>query len=107
MCSLLHGRIFRTGIMLLPLGVQHLCDESAFHAPTLRSYRMEHHMQKRRRIKHEKSFEQRLAEEAQCFREAAKALPPGMARELAEGAAHMNHWLKSTSPQPRDKRVPL
>jgi hypothetical protein len=75
---------------------------------------MEHHMQKRRRIKHEKSFEQRLAEEAQRFREAAKALPPGMARELllkrarqAEGAAHMNHWLKSTSPQPRDKRVPL
>ena len=32
-------------------------------------------MQKRRRIKHEKSFEQRLAEEAQRFREAAKALP--------------------------------
>jgi hypothetical protein len=63
-------------------------------------------MQKRRRIKHEKSFEQRRAEEAQCFREAAKALPPGMARELAEGAAHMNHWPKSTSPEPRDKRVP-
>jgi exonuclease VII large subunit len=89
-------------------------DESAFHAPTLRFHQMKDHMQKRRRIKHEKSFEQRLAEEAQRFREAAKALPPGMARELllkrarqAEGAAHMNHWLKSTSPQPRDKRVPL
>jgi hypothetical protein len=101
--------------MLAPLGrPASIGDESALHAPTLRSYRMEHHMQKRRRIKHEKSFEQRLAEEAQRFREAAKALPPGMARELllkrarqAEGAAHMNHWLKSTSPQPRDKRVPL
>ena len=101
--------------MLSPLGrPASIGDENAFHAPTLRSYRMEHHMQKRRRIKHEKSFEQRLAEEAQRFREAAKALPPGMARELllkrarqAEGAAHMNHWLKSTSPQPRDKRVPL
>jgi hypothetical protein len=75
-CSLLHGRIFRTGLMLAPLGrPASIGDESAFHAPTLRSYRMEHHMQKRRRIKHEKSFEQRLAEEAQRVREAAKALP--------------------------------
>jgi hypothetical protein len=62
--------------MLAPLGrPASIGDESAFHAPTLRSYRMEHHMQKRRRIKHEKSFEQRLAEEAQRVREAAKALP--------------------------------
>jgi hypothetical protein len=64
-------------------------------------------MQKRRRIKHEKSFEQRLAEEAQRFREAAEALPPGMAQELllkrarmAERAVHMNQWLKSPGPQP-------
>lgn len=63
-------------------------------------------MQTRRRIKHEKSFEQRLAEEAQRFKEAAEALPPGMAQELllkrarlAEGAAHMNHWLKLPSVQ--------
>jgi hypothetical protein len=62
---------------------------------------MEDRMQTRRRIKHEKSFEQRLAEEAQRFKEAAEALPPGMAQELllkrarmAEGAAHMNHSLK-------------
>jgi hypothetical protein len=68
---------------------------------------MEYRMQKRRRIKHEKSFEQRLAEEAQRFREAAEALPPGMAQELllkrarmAERAVHMNHWLKSPSLQP-------
>ena len=63
-------------------------------------------MQKRRRIKHEKSFEQRLAEEAQRFREAAEVIPAGMARELlmkrvrmAEAAANMNQWLKSPSLQ--------
>ena len=32
---------------------------------------------KRRRIKHEKTFQERLAEEAQRFREAAQKLPPG------------------------------
>ncbi|MDE5452135.1 hypothetical protein GWE18_04490 [Bradyrhizobium sp. CSA112] len=59
-------------------------------------------MQKRRHIKHEKSFEERLAEEAQRFKEAAEALPPGTAQELllrrarlAETAAHMSQWLKS------------
>jgi hypothetical protein len=59
-------------------------------------------MQKRRRIKHEKSFEERLAEEALRFREAAQSAPPGLARELllrrarqAESAAHINEWLKS------------
>ncbi|MBR1279654.1 hypothetical protein [Bradyrhizobium sp. AUGA SZCCT0283] len=63
-------------------------------------------MQKRRRIKHEKSFEQRLAEEAQRFREAAEVISPGMAQELllkrarmAEAAAHMNQWLKSPNLQ--------
>jgi len=35
-----------------------------------------------RRVKHEKTFEERLAEEAQCFREAANQAQPGMAREL-------------------------
>jgi hypothetical protein len=67
---------------------------------------MEYRMQKRRRIKHEKSFKQRLAEEAQRFREAAEVIPPGMARELlmkrvrmAEAAAHMNQWLKLPSLQ--------
>jgi hypothetical protein len=59
-------------------------------------------MQKRRRIKHQKTFEERLAEEARRYREAAEALPPGTAQELllrrarqAESAAHMNQWLKS------------
>jgi len=68
---------------------------------------MEQRMQKRRRIKHEKTFEERLAEEAHRFREAAEALPPGMAQELllrrarqAESAAHMNRWLKSAGQQP-------
>jgi hypothetical protein len=58
-------------------------------------------MQKRRRVKHEKSFEERLADEALRFREAAKTAPPGLARELllkrarqAETAVHINEWLK-------------
>ena len=64
-------------------------------------------MQKRRRIKHEKTFQERLAEEAHRFREAAEALPPGTAQELllkrarqAETAAHMDQWLKSPGLQP-------
>jgi hypothetical protein len=65
-------------------------------------------MQKRRRIKHEKTFEERLAEEAHRFREAAEALPPGTAQELllrrarqAESAAHLNQWLKAPAQQLR------
>jgi hypothetical protein len=58
-------------------------------------------MQKRRRIKHEKTFEERLAEEAIRFQEAAKKQPSGShAQELllrrarqAETASHMNEWL--------------
>jgi hypothetical protein len=64
-------------------------------------------MQKRRRVKHEKTFEERLAEEAHRFREAAEALPPGTAQELllrrarqAERAAHLNQWLKAPGLQP-------
>ena len=59
-------------------------------------------MQKRRRIKHEKTFQERLAEEAERFREAAARLSPGTAQELllrrarqAETASHMNEWLSS------------
>ena len=63
---------------------------------------------KRRRIKHEKTFQERLAEEAQRFREAAQKLPPGShAQELllrrarqAETASHMNEWLSSPGLQP-------
>nr|WP_245319805.1 hypothetical protein [Bradyrhizobium sp. LMTR 3] len=64
-------------------------------------------MQKRRRFKHEKTFEERLAEEAQRLSEAARELPPGTARELllrraqqAERAAHINKWLTSPGLQP-------
>jgi hypothetical protein len=63
--------------------------------------------QKRRRIKHEKTFQERLADEAQRFREAAATLPRGTAQELllrrarlAETAAHMNQWLSSKGVQP-------
>ena len=67
--------------------------------------------QQRRRIKHEKTFQDRLAEEASRFREAAQKLPPGShAQELllrrarqAETALHINNWL--TSPGLRPPKV--
>jgi hypothetical protein len=56
----------------------------------------------RQRFKHTKTFEERLAEEAVRFREAAAELPQGLARELllrrarqAETASHMGEWLRS------------
>jgi hypothetical protein len=57
----------------------------------------------RRRIKHKTTFEERLAEEARRFKEAAEQQPPGSkARELllrrarqAETASRMNDWLSS------------
>ena len=56
----------------------------------------------RRRIKHETSFEERLAEQARSLREQAKTMPPGIEREglirrarQAETASHMNDWLSS------------
>ena len=59
--------------------------------------------QTRKRIKHETTFKDRLAEEARLFKEAAeKELPGSKARELlmrrarqAETASHMNDWLSS------------
>jgi hypothetical protein len=64
-------------------------------------------MQQRRRIQHEKSFQQRLAEEATRFREEAEKLPHGTQRELylrrarqAETASHINDWLTSPRLQP-------
>lgn len=62
----------------------------------------------RRRIKHVKSFEERLAEEALRFKEAAQKQPPGShAQELllrrarqAETASHVNEWLSSPGLQP-------
>ena len=64
-------------------------------------------MQKRRHIKHEKTFAERLQDECRRFKEAADALPPGIERELllrrarqAETAAHMDDWLRSPGLQP-------
>jgi hypothetical protein len=62
---------------------------------------------KRRRIKHEKTFQERLAEEAVLFQELAARTPPGMQKELylrrarqAETASHIDSWLKSPGLQP-------
>ncbi len=59
-------------------------------------------MAERRRVKHELTFEERLTQEAQKFREAAANAAPGMARELllrrvqqAEEAIRMNQLLSS------------
>jgi hypothetical protein len=64
-------------------------------------------MAERRRIKHKTTLEDRLAEEARRFKEAADKLPPGTARELllrrarqADTAANINKWLRSPGLQP-------
>jgi len=64
-------------------------------------------IKKRLRVKHEKTFEERLAAEARHFRELAKQTPPGKQRELylrrarqADTASHINEWLKSPGLQP-------
>jgi hypothetical protein len=65
-------------------------------------------MAQRRRIKHSATFEERLAEEAIKFKEAADKQPIGsFARELllrralqAEAASHLNHWLRSPGLHP-------
>lgn len=61
----------------------------------------------RRRVKHTLTFQERLAEEAKRFSEAAeRELPGSKARELllrrarqAETASHMDDWLRSTDLQ--------
>jgi hypothetical protein len=61
----------------------------------------------RRRVKHTATFEERLAQEAIKFKEAAEKQPLGsLARELllrrarqAETAAHINDWLRSAELQ--------
>lgn len=65
-------------------------------------------MAQRRRIKHTVTFEEKLAEEAIKFKEAAEKQPIGsFARELllrrarqAETASHINHWLRSPGLRP-------
>lgn len=62
--------------------------------------------QRRRRIKHTQTFEERLEQEANKFRAAAEEQPPGsLARELLlrraqkiEAASHVNQWLKIRQP---------
>ena len=64
--------------------------------------------QRRKRVKHTATFEERLAEEAIKFKEAAEKQPSGStARELllrrarqAETAADINEWLKSPGLRP-------
>jgi hypothetical protein len=58
--------------------------------------------QSRRRIKHENSFEERLREQAQSFREQANRLPHGEERDTlirrarqAETASHLHEWITS------------
>ena len=68
--------------------------------------------QKRKRIKHKTSFEERLAEEVTKFNQAAERQPPGStARELllrrarqAETAAHLSNWLRSSESPPSARK---
>ena len=60
-------------------------------------------IERRRRIKHIASFEDRLAYEAHQCNEQAKALPHGQQRDMllrkarqAETAAHISEWLSSS-----------
>ena len=69
---------------------------------------------KRHRVKHEKTFQQRLAEEAARFKELADQSPPGTQRELylrrarqAETASHIDHWLHSPGLLPSTELVNL
>jgi hypothetical protein len=60
-------------------------------------------VRQRKSIKHKATLDERLAEEARRFKEAAEQQPPGtLARELllrrarqAETASRMNDWLSS------------
>ena len=70
--------------------------------------------QRRRRVTHTATFEERLAEEAIKFKQAAERQPPGShAQELllrrarqAETAAHINEWLRSPGLQPPKSLAP-
>jgi hypothetical protein len=69
-------------------------------------------MQRRRRIKHTLSLEERLADEAYRLREEAKRLPPGPTRESLlrkarenEMVAHMAEWIASPGLQPPSKAM--
>jgi hypothetical protein len=59
------------------------------------------------RIKHEKTFQERLNEQARVLRDDAARIPPGTARDLllrragqAETALHLDEWLSSPGLRP-------
>ena len=59
-------------------------------------------MKKRPRVIHKKDFQQKLADEAQRYRDVTASLPPGQARELllrrvrrAKSRLSNDDWLKS------------
>ncbi|MCK1721257.1 hypothetical protein [Bradyrhizobium sp. 141] len=63
--------------------------------------------QRRRRVKHNQSLEERLGEQATQLKEEAAQLPAGAERErllrkarLAETGAHLSEWLTSPGLQP-------
>jgi hypothetical protein len=69
---------------------------------------------KRRRIKHEKTFQERLAEEAERFKQLADQTPAGMQRDLylrrarqAATASHIDDWLNSPGLRPPKELVNL
>lgn len=65
-------------------------------------------IKRRRRIKHQKTFQERLTEEARRFKEAAAQLPAGShAQELllrrvrqVEAASRLDEWLSSPGLRP-------
>ncbi|TYL69948.1 hypothetical protein [Bradyrhizobium cytisi] len=66
----------------------------------------------RRRFKQTQSLEERLAQEAQRLREAAKSCPPGTTRDKllrrarqADTGSHISEWLRSPGLQPPSDRV--
>lgn len=64
-------------------------------------------MKKRPRVKHEKSFEERLADHATQLKQAAEKLPHGNVRERlltrarqTETASHVEQWVTSAGLRP-------
>jgi hypothetical protein len=62
---------------------------------------------RRQRIDHASSLQERLADQAQRFREQAKTLPPGPERDelirkarQAETASHLSEWVASPGLRP-------
>jgi len=63
-------------------------------------------MQRRQRVKHKATFEERLSAEAQRLRELARTVSPGQERERlirrtrqAETASHISEWVSSAGPE--------